>query len=163
MDQISEGAAIVYVIPLLERTEILVGDAKGLRSTPVPVGADELTRTVRDFRRNLETRSANRFLKEGQQLHKWLVEPLLSDLEAAAIDTLVYVPDGALRTVPMSTLRDGKQFLISRFAVAVAPGLTLLDPKPVEREEISLFINALSQPVQGLPSSPLCDQRDRYH
>jgi CHAT domain-containing protein len=152
LDQVSPGAAIVYIIPLADRTEVLVGDARGLRSTSVPVGAEELTKTVRTFRSNLETRSTNRYLREAQQLYAWLVEPIAGDLEA--IDTLVFVPDGALRTIPMAALHDGKDFLIANFAVAVAPGLTLLDPKPVQRSQISLFINALSQPVQGYPALP---------
>jgi CHAT domain-containing protein len=154
LDQVSGGAAIVYIIPLADRTEILVGDANGLRATPVAVGNAKLTKTVRAFRRNLETRSTNRYLREAQQLYKWLMAPIVADLEAAEIDTLVFVPDGALRTIPMGAMHDGKGFLISRFAVAVAPGLTLLDPQPVERSEISLFINALSQPVQGYPALP---------
>ncbi|MFT5128805.1 MAG: CHAT domain-containing protein, partial [Rhodothermales bacterium] len=154
LDQVASGAAIIYIIPLADRTEVLVGDAKGLRSTRIPVGAAELTKTVRKFRLNLETRNTNRYLREAQQLYRWLLEPIVEDLEAAEIDTLVFVPDGALRTIPMGALHDGKNFLISRFAVAITPGLTLLDPKPVVRSEISLFINALSEPVQGYPALP---------
>ena len=34
----------------------------------------------------------------------------------------MFVPDGALRTVPMAALHDGKDFLIAKYAVAVSPG-----------------------------------------
>ena len=44
-----------------------------------------------------------------------------------------FVPDGALRTIPMSALHDGNHFLVERYAVAVTPGLSLVDPHPLDR------------------------------
>ena len=43
------------------------------------------------------------------------------------------LPDGALRTIPFASLHNGKKFLIEEFAVAVAPGLSLIEPRPLQR------------------------------
>jgi CHAT domain-containing protein len=39
---------------------------------------------------------------------------------------LIYVPDGALRLVPLAALYDGKKFLIEDYAVVISPGMSLI-------------------------------------
>ena len=63
----------------------------------------------------------------------------------------MFVPDGALRTIPFASLHDGERFLIQDLAVAVAPGLSLVEPHPIERGKARLLLNGLSKPVQGFP------------
>src|SRR5262245_57083232 len=52
------------------------------------------------FRNNLENRTTNEFLPHAQTLYNWLVRPLEPELASAKLDALVFVPDGALRTIP---------------------------------------------------------------
>jgi len=54
-----------------------------------------------------------------------------------------------LRTVPLAALYDGERFLIEDMAVAVVPGLSLIDPKALERREARVLLNGLSKSVQG--------------
>ena len=56
------------------------------------------------------------------------------------VKTLVFVLDGALRNIPMAVLYDDrqKQYLIEKYAIALTPGLQLLDPKPLQRELYAL-------------------------
>ena len=93
---------------------------------------------MREFRRNLETRTTYGYLAQAQQLYDWLIRPIRDCSIENQIDTLVFVPDGALRTIPFASLHDGKRFLIQDFAVAVAPGLSLVEPHPIEREKVAL-------------------------
>ena len=67
---------------------------------------------------------------------------------------LVFVPDGALRTVPLGALHDGEQYLVARHAVAVTPGLSLVDPRPLEPEGARLLLAGLSEATQGFPELP---------
>jgi CHAT domain-containing protein len=76
------------------------------------------------------------------------------DIEAVKVDALVFVPDGALRTIPMSALHDGNQFLASKYPVAVTPGLDLTDPRPLRREKIKVLSLGLTESVQGFPPLP---------
>jgi CHAT domain-containing protein len=65
------------------------------------------------------------------------------------------VPDGALRTIPMSALHDGEHFLIEKFAVAVSPGLELtIEAKTGRRPAPRLMIGGISDSVQNFPALP---------
>jgi len=54
----------------------------------------------------------------------------------------------------MSALHDGEGFLVSRYAVAVTPGLSLVDPKPLDPERARLLLVGLSEPTRGFPGIP---------
>jgi len=77
-----------------------------------------------------------------------------ADLARANVKTLVFVPDGVLRTIPLSTLNDGKAFLIERYAVATSPGLTLTDPRPLAGLKPLVLMAGLTEPVMGFPALP---------
>jgi len=149
IERISPTAAIIYLIPLPNRTELLLGTSDGLQRFPIGVGEQELTAVIRTFRRKLETRTTYEYLTEGRKLYDWLVRPMESTLAQHGVDTLVFVPDGALRTIPLSALHDGRAFLINRYAVAVTPGATLTDPHAMERKSAHILLGGLSEPVQG--------------
>ena len=151
IEAVDPQTAVVYLIPLPTRTEVLVGLASGLKRFTVEVNADALTAEVRQFRRNLETRTTYGYLAQAEQLYNWLIKPIRSLLVENHINTLVVVPDGALRTIPFAALFDGERFLIQEFAVAVAPGLSLVEPRPIERKQVRLLLNGLSEPVQDFP------------
>jgi CHAT domain-containing protein len=120
----------------------------------VPVGAEALTKEIRLFRRTVEKRTTREYLPHAQQLYDWLIRPLESELATHQITTLVFVPDSALRTIPMAALHDGSTFLINKFAVAVTPGLNLTDPRPIDRARVKLLSIGLTESVQGFPALP---------
>ncbi len=154
LDVVSQTAVVVYPILLADRIELLVSLPSGLKRVSVPVGIDRLTQEVRQFRRRLEKRTTREYLPHAQQLYTWLIRPLETDLKASGTDTLVFVPDGPLRTIPMAALHDGKQFLISKYAMAITPGLNLTDPRPVKREGAKVLAVGVTEAVQGFPPLP---------
>ena len=154
LETVCPHTAVIYVIPLADRTELLVGLANGLKRFQLPVGAEQLTAEVRKFRANLEKRTTNQYLVEARQLYQWLITPIRETLAAERVDTLVFVPDGALRTIPLAALQDGEHFLIEQFAVTVSPGLTLLAPQPMPRKNVRALVAGLSEATQGFPSLP---------
>lgn len=89
-----------------------------------------------------------------QDLYDWIVAPAIADLERNDIDTLVFVLDGILRNIPMAILNDGQQYLIENYAIALSPGLQLLDPKPLEREQLSALAAGLSEAKGGFSALP---------
>jgi CHAT domain-containing protein len=80
------------------------------------------------------------------------VRPFAAELAGLQTDTLVFVPDGPLRTIPMSALHDSERFLVERFAVVTTPGLSLTDPRPLDRQNLHVFLSGLSASVQGFPA-----------
>jgi CHAT domain-containing protein/Tfp pilus assembly protein PilF len=152
VEAVDEHTAVVYLIPLPTRTEILVGLTSGLKRFTSDVNAERLAEEVRRFRRNLETRTTYGYLEQATGLYDLLIGPIHALLQEKAINTLVFIPDGALRTIPFASLHSGERFLIEDFAIAVAPGLTLVEPRPIKREHVRLLLNGLSESVQGYPS-----------
>jgi CHAT domain-containing protein len=158
LDQLAAGTAVVYPIVFADRLELLVSLPNGLKRQSIPVSAATLTQKVREFRKTVEKRTTREYLPHAQQLYAWLIRPLEPDLAAFRIDTLVFVPDGPLRTVPMAALHDGKRFLIEKFALATTPGLNLTDPRPIDREKVRLLSGGLTKAVQGFPSLPFVEE-----
>jgi CHAT domain-containing protein len=161
VEAVDKTSAVLYLIPLSNRIEVLVGLNSGLNEFTLEGNADNLTSLVREFRRNLETRTTYAYLEQAQKLYDWLFRPIRGLLETNGISTLVLVSDGALRTVPFAALHDGKHFLIQDFAIAVVPGLSLVEPKPLVREDAHLLLNGLSKGVQGF--APLDNVTNELH
>jgi len=154
LDIVSKTAVIVYPILLPDRTELLVSLPSGLERFAVPVGAEALTREIRQFRHTLENRTVWEFLTHAQTLYDWLIRPFISAITPFPIETLVFVPDGPLRTIPMAALHDGKQFLIRKYAIATTPGLKLTDPRPLQKDRTNILALGLTKAVQGFTSLP---------
>ncbi|MEL6815167.1 MAG: CHAT domain-containing protein, partial [Cyanobacteria bacterium J06598_3] len=70
------------------------------------------------------------------------------------IDTLVFVLDGFLRSIPMAALYDGQHYLIENYSIALAPGLQLVDPKPLKRQQLNTLIAGLSESRHGFSALP---------
>lgn len=154
LDHFTQTAVIVYPILLADRTELLVSSRQGLKQYTVSVPAEHLERVVRRFRQALQENQERRYLRHAQRLYNWLIRPLEADLANLPVKTLVFVPDGVLRLIPMAALHDGKQFLIRKYAVATTPGLALTDPKPWQRGQAKPLALGLSESVQGFSALP---------
>ena len=128
---IASHTAVIYLMPLADRTEILVDIGGQLSRHTAPVDRAGLDQEVDRFRHELGDASNQAQLTHARQLYDWLIAPIDDQLQAQEIQTLVFVPDGSLRSVPMAALHDGDGYLIERYATAVTPGLTLTDPKPL--------------------------------
>jgi CHAT domain-containing protein len=155
VDAIEPRTAVLYPIILPERTEMLIGLAGGIRQVTLPTGQAALTELALEFRRRLEKRTTNEFLPFARRLYAALIQPLEPLLAEASVDTIVFVPDGPVRGVPVAALNDGKGFLVERFAFATAPGLTLVEPQALRaKRDISVMLSGLSDSVQNFPALP---------
>jgi len=153
-EAVSPNTAVVYPILFPERIDLLVSLPDGMHRYTLPVSAVRLKSTARILRQHLQDPTARGYLNLAQQLFEWLVAPYADELERQGIDTMVFVPHGVLRSVPMAALYDGNNFLVERYAIAVIPGLGLVDPQPLDRAHMSVLIGGLSAPVQGFSALP---------
>jgi len=154
LDEVSKTAVVIYPIALKDRIEVIFTLPDGLKRFSVKVRKETLTQEIILFRKLLEKRTTREFLPHAQKLYDWIVRPMESELDSKIIDTMVFVPDGPFRTIPMAALHDGKQYLIEKYSLAVTPGLDLTDPKPIAIEIRKALIFALTQSVQGFPALP---------
>ncbi|MGJ3247917.1 MAG: CHAT domain-containing protein [Elainellaceae cyanobacterium] len=88
----------------------------------------------------------------GMQVYDWLIRPAESILTAAQVETLVFVLDGALRNVPMAALYDGEHYLIEHYAIALMPGLQLIEPKPLTQVQLDVLKFGLSEIRPNFPA-----------
>jgi len=151
---IADNTAILYPMPLEKRLIVLVNIDGEIYPFSTEVESAEFNDTVINFRILLQTRPHNGFLKAGWKIYDWLFKPLESLLAAEKIDTIVIVPDGKLRMIPFSTIHDRKGFLIERFAFATTPGLSLVDPQPMDWKNNQILLAGLSDAVQDYPPLP---------
>jgi CHAT domain-containing protein len=154
LDAIGADVAVLYPIVFDDRVEILVSVGPTIRRYTAPVTRNELARTVLEFRQGLERRPTNRYRAPGKALYDWLIAPAVAELRAARVATLVFVPDGVLRTVPASAFFDGERFLVEEFAVATTLGMTLTSPQPISTEEPEILASGLTQSVRGFSALP---------
>ncbi len=158
IDAISPRTAIIYPIILADRIEMLTTIGGAIKSYRIALPLATMVAEVTRFRALLETRTSSEHLPVGQHLYDLLLRPMEADLNAAGVDTLVFVPAGVFRTMPFDALHDGKGFLIDRYATAITPGLDLTDPQPIDQKAIKALAAGLTLPVQGFSALPYVEK-----
>jgi CHAT domain-containing protein len=128
----------------------------------IEVDRGTLTQTINDFRLGLESYFDEYDRTPAQQVYQWLIAPFETALTEAEIDTLIFVQDGILRSVPMAALHDGEQFLIEKYAIATTPTLTLANVTPLNRRKLRALALGVTenatvngQVFEALPNVPL--------
>ena len=154
LDEVGADAAVIYPILFDDRVETLVSIGPKITRYTARVSREELAGTVLEFRQGIERRPTNRYRAPGKQLYDWLIAPALADLRAAHVSTLVFVPDGPLRTVPAAAFFDGNHFLVEEFAIATTLGMTLTSPKPLATQQTEILASGLTQSVRGFSALP---------
>ncbi len=125
-----------------------------MRHYATSLPSEQVERTVRQLRVELIKSFGQRFLPLSQQVYDWLIRPAEADLQASQIKTLVFVLDGSLRNIPMAALHDGNQYLMEKYDIALTPGLELLEPQPLARNQLKVLTAGLSEARQGFPALP---------
>ena len=153
IDGIDRQAAVIYPIILRDRLEVILSlPQQPLRHYSTVIKATELESVIERLRQTLVIRSRRQFYDPAQKLYDWLIRPALTDLANSNINTIIFVPDGSLRNIPLAALYDGKHYLIEQYRVALTPGLQLLSPRPVEQIQLKTLAAGLTQQRGGFPS-----------
>ncbi|MGA9378598.1 MAG: CHAT domain-containing protein, partial [Phormidium sp.] len=135
IDKVDRTAAVIYPIILPERLDVIVslpGKSLIYHSNLVP--QTQLEKNIDTLQSYLTNRTRTKDIQPlANQIYRWLIQPFESEL--TEIKTLVFVLDGSLRNIPMAVLYDDKQkYLIEKYAVAIAPGLQLIEPKTLPQK-----------------------------
>jgi len=149
------NTAVVYYTILPQRLEILVQFPSGFKRYSVPVDSRALSRDIALFRSSLSLNFDN-YMSGAKRLYNVMLRPFRNDLQAEKVGTLVLVPDGPLRTIPVSALHDGTEFVVSKYAIAVTQGLQLTDTSEVSKDfkDKGILMAGLSESVLDFPALP---------
>ncbi len=166
VDQNNPTAAIIYPIILPDQLQVIVKIPKRpLRHHVVLKSQKEIEDHLIGFRRDLiEPDTTNEAKQKAKEIYNWLIKPIESELEQSGVNTLVFVLDGALRSVPMAALYDGNHYLVEKYAVSLSLGLQLLQPKPLTAESLKVLAAGLVQPPPNyLRFPPLPDIQTEFN
>ncbi len=156
IDAIDRNAAVFYPIILSDRLEVLVSiPGKPMSHHSVAITPEEMNSVLEDWLQSLTPVASNRRqLELSGKLYNWLIRPAAAQLQEQEIKTLVFVPDGPLRNLPMAALHDGTQYLVENYQVALTPGLQLLEPKTLGQEQLQALSVGLTEARQGFSALP---------
>ena len=154
IDRLDPTAAVIYTIILGDRLEVVAAiPGQPLRHYSNNLPPSEIELVITSASSQLSSpRRLN--LKLFQQAYDWLIRPLEDELQNNKIKTLVFVADGILRNLPPATLHDGKQYLIEKYSVAIAPSLQLTELQTRDKVSQEILLAGLSQPRQGFEPLP---------
>jgi CHAT domain-containing protein len=147
------GTAILYPIILADRTELLLETEGGIEWRTAAVRMGLMRQTARSLAAALRAGRGD-FLRPAQELYGWLVRPFEDALRMHAIETVVLVPDSALRLVPLGALHDGERFVVEKLATATVTGLTMTNADPPRAGAMRSLVAGLAEPgpvVDRLP------------
>ena len=150
---VGRGVAALYPVVFRDRIELLLETESGIEWRTTRVDSRVVHATAADFARDMRG-AAEGYLPSAQALYRWLVAPFEARLRDAGIETLIIVPEGSLRLVPMGALHDGKRFLVERFALGTVTGLTMTNTAPPARGAHEALVAGMSHPgpvVDKLP------------
>lgn len=162
VDKTDTTAAVIYPIILKDRLEIILKlpTESDLYHYTTNQRANEIEKNLEKLQYFLTQPDRINLVKEiSGKVYNWLIQPLENKLKNKNIKTLVFVLDGSLRNIPMAVLYDqqDQKFLIQKYAIALAPGLQLIDPKPLQKRTFNALTAGVSKErkIEDRTFSPL--------
>ena len=155
IDDIDVKAAVIYPIILSDRLEVILSLPKQpLRHYTTQLPAQKVEKILQQLYSSLYLGySDEERLKLSEQVYDWLIRPAQADLEKNNISTIVFVPDGFLRNLPMALLYDGQDYIIEKYSIALSSGLQLF-PQALERQKLNVLAVGLTEARPGFSALP---------
>ncbi len=156
IDNLDSTAAVLYPIVLADRVEVVTSlPDLPLRHSRIWQSSEVTNQTIDDLFQYLNPALSNKKrLGFSEQIYDWLIRPVESELSKNNIDTLVFVLDGKFRSIPMSALYDGQQYLLEKYSVALTPGLKLLGPHFQDPKPLQALMLGLTEARDGFSALP---------
>jgi CHAT domain-containing protein len=157
VDKDNPHTAIFYPIILENQLAVILKlPNKPLIYKDNVVSREQVEQIAMQLRKDIVQPEKTKKVKElSQQLYHWLIQPVTDELKTSGVNTLVFIPDGILRNIPMAVLYDGKEYLIEKYAVALSPGLQLFTPKALTKSNFTALTGGLSQIPKNEKFAPL--------
>ncbi|MCT7967867.1 CHAT domain-containing protein [Laspinema sp. D1] len=154
--------AIVYVLSRGDRLDLILVTPKGqpIHRIIPEAKQEELLSTARNLLAqvtDLKRLNTQTYLPPAQQLYRWLIAPLASELEGQEIDTIAFSMDPGLRTLPIAALHDGEQFLVEKYRLGLIPSVNLTDTRYEDIRNYPILAMGAStfSTLPNLPAVPL--------
>ena len=142
--------AVVYPIILSGSLDVIIKlpGQKNLLHHKTEINKDRVEDTLKKLRKYLRHVTRTNNVKElSKKVYNWIIQPFETQLASSEIQTLLFILDGELRNIPMSVLYDGqqKEYLIEKYAIAMTPGLQLLDTQTLDRIALNVLTGGVDR------------------
>lgn len=151
--------AVLWVIPREDHLHLVL----------ITPGGEPIVRDLYDVPKSTLSRTVDAFHLEmhnpiaatmpaAQQLHEWMIEPFEADyLQAEGIDTLLVCLGNGVRSLPLSALYDGEQFLVEKYSLTRIPAFNLIQTDYVDLQQGTILAMGASefQELNPLPAVPV--------
>ncbi|MBK7003272.1 MAG: CHAT domain-containing protein [Rhodoferax sp.] len=144
--RIAAGAAVLYTLILPDRLELLLETSTGILRHSSPIDQNRLEATARTFATLSRDADSNGHETSARTLYDWLLGPFDATLTRQQIESLIIVPDGVLRLVPIAALYDGQRYAIEKYAVSMVTALSMTNSADGAGRTISALLAGVSDP-----------------
>ncbi|KYC42481.1 hypothetical protein WA1_21195 [Scytonema hofmannii PCC 7110] len=148
VDSAATPTAVFYGIVLPDRLEFILKLPKqsNLLHYRTQVSQEEVESTLKQLQEKLTQPKPSKELPQlSQQVYNWLLRQAEPDLAKNSINTLVFVLDFSLQNIPLAVLDDGKQYLVQKYALALSPGLQLIESQPLTQIQLNVLTAGVSE------------------
>ncbi|MFN6473775.1 MAG: CHAT domain-containing protein [Nostoc sp. SerVER01] len=164
-NQTTQRTAFISPILLDDRIEVIIKlpnnlNNKNVKNEELEHYSKDISRVrveeeIRQFQRDLEEEyTFEAVTTEGNDVYKWLLQGAEKYLENNKIDTLVFALDTTLQGIPLAALvynitpENKPQYLIEKYAIAIAPRLEIPDPTILKDRKINILAAGLDKPEE---------------
>lgn len=129
-----QKSAIVYLASRQNSLEVLLvtADAPPARHSIPEAQRDVLFKTAGQLLVQISSQErtlGRAYLTPAKKLYQWIMAPLIPQLDRQKVNNLIFVSDYGLRSIPMTVLHDGQQFLVEKYSIANSPSFSMINPK----------------------------------
>ncbi|WP_445316294.1 CHAT domain-containing protein [Microcoleus vaginatus] len=158
--QTKKKPALIYAIPRTDQLELILilPDRPPIHRSVPEAKQQKLLSVVKEFGSEITNPvklNTTSYLAPAQQLYKWIVAPLETDLQTAKIETLLFCVGAGLRTVPLAAMHDGKQFLIQKYSLSRIPAFKLTDSNYTDLRNAQVLAMGASDFAETANKEPL--------
>ncbi|MEQ9481176.1 CHAT domain-containing protein [Coleofasciculus sp. F4-SAH-05] len=125
-----------------DQLELIIVTPEGtpIRRSVPGATREKVLKTTQELRRAVtDIRIPRSYLPVAQQLYQWLVAPVESELETQEINTIAFLVDSGLRSLPMAVLHDGNEFILEKYNINLMPSISLTDTRYVDVRNLGVL------------------------
>lgn len=108
---------------------LITADGQTTRQRQWGVTRQQVNKVARQLRQETTSQfsTPRQYLPPAQQLYDWIVSPVADLLQQQQVQSLGFVMDTGLRTLPLAALHDGDRYLVENYSLGILPTFSLTD------------------------------------
>ncbi len=156
VDKDNLPVAVIYPIIFANRLEIVVKlpQESELKTYTINITAQELDNLVEKIQTDIKQKKSANNASSFQELYKLILQDIDLELQKYSVDTLAFVLNGSLRSIPLATLHDGEKYLIEKYSLASSLGLQIPENTQILDQDTLLLAAGVSEENLGASALP---------